>query len=271
MWALLFFAIYYLKGVRVDAKLDNFQAVFRRISPSQGLVWALPPPVRAGNANELRSSFLWDGAVVADNSSLPLLSELTLFEGWRLSPEKLAGLLEIIKEGGNDLLLRMDWPPEAGAVREVCDKETLRWRELGPLLVNFSVSSFQDIGAELSEISSGFSKAGLPLAAEIFLENGINDDSTELKKILRALLKLGVRPHYLIAAGWLPDSRQVPPKKAMELASSLRGWISGLAVPQLVWEKPDGSRRPLIPEFAGKSDGDGMELINFKGERHYYP
>jgi L-lysine 2,3-aminomutase len=51
---------------------------------------------------------------------------------------------------------------------------------------------------------------------------------------------------------------------------SLRGWISGLAVPQLVREDRRGRREVIVPQYIESLEPHRVTVRNYSGERHEY-
>jgi L-lysine 2,3-aminomutase len=74
-----------------------------------------------------------------------------------------------------------------------------------------------------------------------------------------------------VDAAWLPAGDRLPENIIQDLVRGLRGWISGLAVPQWVMEDTAGVRTVRVPAYVTQLDAAGGELVGYEGRRHVYP
>jgi lysine 2,3-aminomutase len=60
-------------------------------------------------------------------------------------------------------------------------------------------------------------------------------------------------------------------QKGLEILQALRGWTSGLAVPQFVIDAPGGGGKvPLLPEYVEEINDDEVVFRNYEGKRFSY-
>jgi lysine 2,3-aminomutase len=60
-------------------------------------------------------------------------------------------------------------------------------------------------------------------------------------------------------------------QKGLEIIQALRGWTSGLAVPQFVIDSPGGGGKvPLLPEYLESINDDEVVFRNYEGKRFVY-
>jgi lysine 2,3-aminomutase len=60
-------------------------------------------------------------------------------------------------------------------------------------------------------------------------------------------------------------------QKGLEIIQALRGWTSGLAVPQFVIDSPGGGGKvPLLPEYLEQITDDEVIFRNYEGKRFTY-
>ncbi len=262
---------------------------FRTIAPGLALVWAAPASRGSVQPAAIRSVALAaagrraplrdfppgpghpaGGNGTADRAGLPW-RDVTLLEGWRAPPERLRAIVEKIGALPEAPLLRLEWPLTPSAVQALARADWLRPTAAPRPFVHFFVHRLLPVTRPLAGALARLADLGLPLCAEIYLNNGATDRAEPLARELPALLGHGVRPHLLIDGEWLPPGRRVGTERALGLVGRLRGWVSGLAVPQLVVEGLDGLRRPCIPPYLRRLQNGQAEGVTYRGERFTYP
>ena len=110
--------------------------------------------------------------------------------------------------------------------------------------------------------------AGIPVNNHSVLLQGVNDDLGTMRRLLRALLRIKVRPYYLfhcdpvIGAGHFRTSVW----KGMEIVEGLRGHMSGLGIPTYVVDSPHGGGKiPVMPNYVLSASDDAVILRNYEG------
>lgn len=83
---------------------------------------------------------------------------------------------------------------------------------------------------------------GIPVVLQSVLLKDVNDSEEALVSLFKTAVENGIKPYYLhypdLARG--TEHFRIPLKKAIALFKSLRGKISGLAIPQLIIDLPEG-------------------------------
>jgi lysine 2,3-aminomutase len=105
------------------------------------------------------------------------------------------------------------------------------------------------------------------------LLKGVNDDAKVMMKLMHELLKARVRPYYLYMADQVAGGEhfRTTVQKGLEIMQALRGWTSGLAVPQFVIDSPGGGGKvPLLPEYLESMTDDEVIFRNYEGKRFVY-
>ncbi|MBF0352214.1 MAG: KamA family radical SAM protein [SAR324 cluster bacterium] len=116
--------------------------------------------------------------------------------------------------------------------------------------------------------------AGIPLNNQSVLLKGVNDDPVVLRTLCLELLKSRVRPYYLHQADLVhgTDHFRTRVETGLEIMRSLRGQISGLAVPQYVLDGPGGGGKiPLYPDDQQVVLEEKVILKNCDGGNMEYP
>src|SRR3954463_8113429 len=117
------------------------------------------------------------------------------------------------------------------------------------------------------------SKAGVSLGCQTVLLKGVNDDPKVMMKLMHELLKARVRPYYIFMADQVAGGEhfRTTVQKGLEIIQALRGWTSGLAVPQFVIDSPGGGGKvPLLPEYVDEITEDEVTFRNYEGKRFTY-
>jgi lysine 2,3-aminomutase len=111
-------------------------------------------------------------------------------------------------------------------------------------------------------------KAGMPVNNHTVLLAGVNDDLATMRNLMRALLRIKVRPYYLfhcdpvIGAGHFRTSVW----KGIEIMEGLRGHMSGLGIPTYVVDSPHGGGKiPVMPNYLVSASDDAIVLRNYEG------
>ena len=116
--------------------------------------------------------------------------------------------------------------------------------------------------------SDRLSRAGISLGCQTVLLKGVNDDPKIMMKLMHELLKARVRPYYIYMADQVAGGGEhfrTTVQKGLEIIQALRGWTSGLAVPQFVIDSPGGGGKvPLLPEYVESITDDEVVFRNYQ-------
>ncbi len=93
---------------------------------------------------------------------------------------------------------------------------------------------------------------GFPLMNQTVLLRGVNDQADVLTELFRALLRLRVRPYYLLQADpvWGTAHLRTPLQIGIGLMEQLQGRLSGIALPKFIVDSPGGlGKVPVGPNY----------------------
>jgi lysine 2,3-aminomutase len=126
----------------------------------------------------------------------------------------------------------------------------------------------REVTPEAARVCKSLLRAGMPVNNHTVLLKGVNDDLETMRRLMRALLRIKVRPYYLfhcdpvIGAGHFRTSVW----KGLEIMEGLRGHLSGLGIPTYVVDSPHGGGKiPLMPNYLVSASDDAVVLRNFEG------
>jgi lysine 2,3-aminomutase len=126
----------------------------------------------------------------------------------------------------------------------------------------------REVTPEAARVCNELLKAGMPVNNHAVLLKGVNDSLETVRRLLRALLRIKVRPYYLfhcdpvIGAGHFRTSVW----KGLEIMEGLRGHMSGLGIPTYVVDSPHGGGKiPLMPNYLVSMSDDAVVLRNYEG------
>ncbi len=126
----------------------------------------------------------------------------------------------------------------------------------------------REVTPEVARVCRSLSRAGLPLNNHAVLLKGVNDSVETMRDLMRALLRVKIRPYYLfhcdpvMGAGHFRTSVW----KGLEIMEGLRGHLSGLGIPTYVVDSPHGGGKiPLMPNYLVSASDDAVVLRNYEG------
>ncbi len=98
----------------------------------------------------------------------------------------------------------------------------------------------------------------IPVLGQSVLLRGVNDSEAALEAVLRAMVRLRIKPYYLHQLDAAPGTSRfhVPIEEGQRLLAALRGRVTGLAWPTYVLDIPDGHGKvPIGPDYLDASAG----------------
>ncbi len=143
-----------------------------------------------------------------------------------------------------------------------------------PVFVNTHFNHPAEITDESSRACQLLVDHGVPVGNQAVLLRGINSSVPALRALMRGLIRMRVRPYYLFQGDTVlgTDHLRTSVESAIALVDGLRGWISGMAMPQLVIDAPGGGGKiPIGPEYLLELGDREVRLRNYRGEEVTYP
>ncbi len=205
----------------------------------------------------------------------PALREVVLSGGdpLMMNEEALVSLLARLKAIRHVEVLRIHTRVPGADPDRVTERLASELARFAPLFVNIQFNHPAELTEKARLACRRLLSAGIPLGSQSVLLSGVNDDAQILARLFLGLLSMGVRPYALHHPDPVAGTRHfsVPLERGLALVSSLRGRISGMAVPHYLLDLPGGGgKTALLPGVAEKI-GEGIYRIkSFRGEWHTY-
>ena len=137
-----------------------------------------------------------------------------------------------------------------------------------PLYINTHFNHPREINPASAAACAVLADAGIPLGNQTVLLKGVNDDPLVMQTLNRGLLQLRVKPYYLHQMDLVKGTShfRTSVRSGLEIMGSLRGHLSGMAVPYYVIDLPEGKGKvPLLPGQEISADGV-LQLKTYNGE-----
>ena len=142
-----------------------------------------------------------------------------------------------------------------------------------PIWVNTHFNHPNEITKESREACDRLLCAGIQVNNQSVLLKGINDSVEVMTKLCHGLLKIGIRPYYLFQCDPVSGTGHLRTsiEKGLEIIKGMRGFTSGLAVPNFIVDGLNGQGKvPLQPDYIVSKEKDFFILRGYKGDEFKY-
>ncbi len=142
-----------------------------------------------------------------------------------------------------------------------------RLAEFHPVWVNTHFNCVEELTPEALQAVDNLLAAGIPVGNQSVLLRGVNDTRERMMPLLRGLLRARVRPYYLFHPHLVEGTEhlRVGVDEGLALMKSLRGNITGMAIPTYVVDTPSG-KVPMMPQHELGRDGEDLILEGVRGD-----
>lgn len=131
----------------------------------------------------------------------------------------------------------------------------------------------KELTPEASMACARLADAGVPVMNQAVLLRGINDSAETLAELFRGLVRLRVRPYYLLQMDPVRGTSHLrtPLHVGMQIMESLQCRVSGIALPKFIVDTPGGHGKvhiapnPIVSQSKGRTT-----LKTFREERVDY-
>jgi len=192
-----------------------------------------------------------------------------------LAQAKLERILEGLTHIEHVHVVRLATREPVTLPQRLFDKELLRLLQTyaEKLWVSTHFNHPREITPESREAVRNLTQLGIPVVNQAVLLKSVNDRLDVLETLFRQLVRIKVRPYYLLHADPTEGTGHFRTSvlRGMELIESLRGRLSGLALPAYVIDSPKLGKVPVVPQYVEALDGGVLRLRDLHGNRADYP
>jgi lysine 2,3-aminomutase len=127
-------------------------------------------------------------------------------------------------------------------------------RRHAPLWLNTHFNHPAELTPEAAAACARLADAGIPLGNQTVLLRGVNDRADVLEALFRGLLRMRVRPYYLLQCDPVRGAGhfRVPLSRGRALVGALRARLSGLAVPAYVVDVAGAPSKVVVAGGEGR-------------------
>jgi len=146
-------------------------------------------------------------------------------------------------------------------------------RRFHPLWVMTHFNHPKELTRESEAACRRLADAGFPVMNQTVLLRGVNDDADTLERLFRGLVRVRVRPYYLLQADPVRGTAHLrtPLRAGLAIMERLQGRLSGIALPKLICDTPGGKGKvPLVPDYVVRRGEGSTTLRTFRGEEVEY-
>ncbi len=191
-----------------------------------------------------------------------------------LPDERLEEILRRLREVNSIEVIRIGTRTLCTLPMRITPELAAMLRQFHPLYINTHFNHPAELTAAAARACTLLADAGIPLGCQTVLLKGVNDSAETLQELFCGLLRLRVRPYYLMQADLTKGTShfRTPVKAGLAIMRQLMGTVSGMAVPKFVLDAPGGKGKiPLSPDYILAMQDGRLDFVNYQGLPCSYP
>jgi len=144
---------------------------------------------------------------------------------------------------------------------------TAKLAQFQPLWLNTHFNCAEELTPEATLAIRHLVDAGIPVGNQSVLLKGVNDSFEKMLLLLQTLIRHRIRPYYLFHPHRILGNTHlyVSVRQGLKIMQSIRGRISGYAIPVYAFDTPSG-KIPLQTNYILGIDGQDLILSGLRGE-----
>ncbi len=183
--------------------------------------------------------------------------------------DKLEWLLSSLKQVKHVEIIRIGTKIPFVMPQRITMELTEIFKRYHPIYMSVHVTHPREVTPESSQACERLADAGIPLGSQTVLLKGVNDSVEVIRLLVHELLKIRVKPYYLLQCDPIKGSShfRTPIQTGIDIISQLRGFTSGYAVPHYIVDLPGGGGKvSLVPEHLTSRNGNELIFTNYEGK-----
>ena len=205
----------------------------------------------------------------------PAISDVLLSGGdpLMLTDQRLQSILDALRAIPSIATIRIGTRIPCTLPERVTPELATMLKRYHPLYINTHFNHPAEITAEAALACERLADAGIPLGCQSVLLRGVNDNAETIRQLMRALLKIRVRPYALYQADLTRGTShfRTTIDTGLAIMRQLIGHTSGLAVPTYALDAPGGGGKiPLTPAYV-EHLGSTLEFKDYLSQHRSYP
>jgi lysine 2,3-aminomutase len=190
-----------------------------------------------------------------------------------MATAKLVRILEVLRAIPHIETLRLATRVPVAVPMRVTEELTTALKPFHPLWIMTHFNHPKELTPESQRACNALADAGFPVMNQSVLLAGINDDPETLETLYRGLIRVRVRPYYLLQMDPVRGTSHLrtPLARGFEIMAALQGRLTGIAMPKFICDTPGGKGKvPLLPNaIVALREGETV-LRTFRGEEVTY-
>jgi len=185
-----------------------------------------------------------------------------------MATERLAQLLAALRAIPSVQTLRLATRVPVVLPQRVTDELLSALRPYHPIWVMTHFNHPRELSERAAQACNRLADAGFPVLNHTVLLRGVNDDAEILTQLFRGLVRLRVRPYYLLQADPVQGTGHLrtPLSTGIDIMERLQGRLSGIALPKLIVDTPGGlGKVPIGPDYVVQREPGKTRLRTHRG------
>ena len=189
-----------------------------------------------------------------------------------LSPRRLQKLMQALNEIDHIKVIRFHTRVPVADPGRVTPEMAAALASSKAVYVALHVNHAAELTEKVRTACSLLQSVGVILVSQSVLLRGVNDSAETLEKLFRALAEMKVIPYYLHHPDKAPGTShfRLPLREGLEIYKSLRGRLSGLAIPSYMLDIPGGFGKVCADSGAVVETPEGYRVTDVNGVTHDY-
>jgi len=158
--------------------------------------------------------------------------------------------------------------------QRITNKLAVMLKKYNPLFINIHINHADEITEETIRAAGLLIDNGIVVSSQTVLLRDINDTPEIMINLMRELVKLRIRPYYLLQADLVKGTEHFRTRieTGISIIEKMRGYVSGMANPQYVIDLPGGGGKvPVVPDYVENWKNNDAVIKNYMGDKYVYP